>query len=347
MSDGTYFANEGIGSGDVVFAYQPYNIYNTFTIPAGFNGSTMYLSLDLMTGPRNSQQGNKTEYVIITVQQKNSSGSIIQTDTINENITNTTMTTYDYTFTKHADATQVYVQISGKDGGYWAGNYGAVIGAGTITLNDGATSSAPVAATPVYSSGITAAQSTKRTSKLSDTAAHGMEAHINIDGNNNQIDVDQHNSAHYLELTIIGNSNAVDIDQNTTLNATHFADVIIDGNSNTLDLVQSGTGNKTAFIGIDGDTNVADIIQKDGGQHYLQLDLVGDGHDATVVQEGAGNHEATVELTNGGGAWNFDLTQSGTTSKEYSLPHNMTDGTTTSGTCYVAAGCSLTVIQND
>lgn len=345
VSDGTYFANEGIGSGDVVFAYQPYNIYNTFTIPAGFSGSTMYLSLDLMTGPRNSEQGNKTEYVIITVQQKNSSGTVIQTDTINENITNTTMTTYDYTIAKHADVTQVYIQISGKDGGYWAGNYGAVIGAGTITLNDGSTSSSSSSPTPSYSSSITAAQSSRRSSVQS--SATGAEINANIDGDSNEVYIHQ-TGTHYVELGIIGNSNTANIEQTSTqIGIMHYAEIDILGNSNTLDLVQSGDGNKTAFIGINGDNNIADIIQKDGGQHYLQLDLVGDSHDATVVQEGSGNHAATVELTNGGGAWTFNLNQAGSTSKEYSLPHSISDGSTTSGTCYVAAGCSLTVIQND
>ena len=202
--------------------------------------------------------------------------------------------------------------------------------------------------TPVYSSGITGAQSTKRSSKLSDTAAHGMEAHVNVTGNSNVIDIDQHDAEHYLELTIVGNSNTVDIDQNDTAGVgTHFGDVVIDGNSNTLDLLQTGSGSKTAFIGVDGNSNTVDVIQKDSGQHYLQLDLIGDGHNATIVQEGSGSHDATIELENGGGAWDFNLNQKGTTDKEYSLPHSMSDGSTTSGTCYVAAGCSLTVIQDD
>ena len=202
--------------------------------------------------------------------------------------------------------------------------------------------------TPVYSSGITSTQSTKRSSKLSDTASHGMEAHVNVTGNSNVIDIDQHDAEHYLELTIIGNSNTVDIDQDDTSGvATHFGDVVVDGNSNTLDLLQTGSGNKTAFIGVDGNSNTVDVIQKDSGQHYLQLDLIGDGHDATILQEGSGSHDATIELENGGGAWDFNLNQKGTTDKEYSLPHSMSDGSTTSGTCYVAAGCSLTVIQDD
>jgi len=218
----------------------------------------------------------------------------------------------------------------------------------TVAEEEGLYTSSSSSVTPVYSSGITGAQSTKRSSKLSDTAAHGMEAHVNVTGNSNVIDIDQHDAEHYLELTIVGNSNTVDIDQNDTAGVgTHFGDVVIDGNSNTLDLLQTGSGSKTAFIGVDGNSNTVDVIQKDSGQHYLQLDLIGDGHNATIVQEGSGSHDATIELENGGGAWDFNLNQKGTTDKEYSLPHSMSDGSTTSGTCYVAAGCSLTVIQDD
>ena len=50
---------------------------------------------------------------------------------------------------------------------------------------------------------------------------------------------------------------------------------------------------------------------------------------------------------NSGGGWDFDLTQSGSTNKTYSLPHSMSDGTTTSGTCYNVSGCTLSVTQGD
>jgi hypothetical protein len=205
---------------------------------------------------------------------------------------------------------------------------------------------APPPPTPVYSSGITQAQNTKRTIKLSDAATHGMEAHIDITGNSNLVTVEQIGDAHYLELGIVGNSNTVDIEQATAGVGQHYLEANIVGSNNNLDIVQKDAP-KTAFVGVNGSYNTANVIQKDSGQHYLQLDLIGDGHNASVLQEGAGNHAATVELTNGGGAWTFDLTQSGSTSKEYSLPHGMSDGTTTSGTCYVSAGCSLTVVQND
>ena len=350
ISNGSYFSSDGVSSGDVVFAYTSYTIYDTIgtTHDMRINTGNNYLAVDIMTGPRNDEQGNKTEYVTITVQKLNGTQQVVSTSTFNESITNTSMETYAYNIGSLSGILFVKVTISGKDGGFWAGNYGAVIGANSIYFTDTDPTAVQAAPTPVYSSGITAAQSTKRSSKLSDTASHGMEAHVNVTGNSNVIDIDQHDAEHYLELTIIGNSNTVDIDQDDPAGVgTHFGDVVIDGNSNTLDLLQTGSGSKTAFIGIDGNSNTVDVIQKDSGQHYLQLDLIGDGHDATIIQEGSGSHDATIELENGGGAWDFNLNQKGTTNKEYSLPHSMSDGSTTSGTCYVAAGCSLTVIQDD
>jgi hypothetical protein len=307
-----------------------------------------------MVGPRNDEQGNKTEYLSVTVYYRKSDSSTIGYESFSQTINNTSMETFEFalsdTMLSHSDLDNIQILISGRDNGYWNGNYGMVLANGSVQLTDydpTSSSSGSSSATPVYSSGITGAQSTKRTSKLNDTATHGMEAHIDIDGNYNAVNITQAGDAHYLELGIVGNSNVVDIEQATTGSAMHYADITMDGSSNTLDILQTGTGPKTAFIGIDGDSNTAEIIQKDSGSHYLQLDLIGDSHDATIVQEGSGNHEATVELTNGGGAWTFELNQQGSTSKEYSLPHSMSDGSTTSGTCYVSAGCSLTVTQQD
>ena len=225
----------------------------------------------------------------------------------------------------------------------YASGYGSTT---PLAAGETATTSTPPAPTPVYSSGITQSQSTRRSAALSGITGH--EANIDIQGNSNDVTITQAGDSHYLELGIIGSSNTVDIEQtSSSLGIHHYLETDIIGSNNNLDVLQSGTGAKTAFVGIDGDSNTANITQRDSGQHYLQLDLIGNGHDATVLQEGSGSHAATVELENGGGPWTFDLTQSGSTSKEYSLPHSMSDGSTTRGTCYVAAGCSLTVIQND
>lgn len=223
----------------------------------------------------------------------------------------------------------------------------ALVPSSAYSLTDPSASSA----TPSYSSGSTSAQQTRINSAISNatTSGEGSKVDVDVTGNDNTIYIDQAGEPSYLLLDVIGNTNIVDIDQDAT-GATgygHYSEVLIDGDRNDLDLLQSGAGNKAAFVDIDGNDNVLDIIQKEGGSHYLQLDLIGDDHNANVLQEGSGNHAATVELTNSGGGWDFDLIQSGNTNKTYSLPHSMSDGTTTSGTCYNVSGCTLSVTQGD
>jgi hypothetical protein len=223
----------------------------------------------------------------------------------------------------------------------------ALVPSSAYSLTDPSASSA----TPSYSSGPTSAQQTRITNAISNatTSGEGSKVDVDVTGNDNTIYIDQAGEPSYLLLDVIGNTNIVDIDQDATgtTGYGHYSEVLIDGDRNDLDLLQSGAGNKAAFVDIDGNDNVLDIIQKDGGSHYLQLDLIGDDHDVDVTQEGSGGHAATIELTNSGGGWDFDLTQSGSTNKTYSLPHSMSDGTTTSGTCSNVVGCSLSVIQND
>lgn len=228
----------------------------------------------------------------------------------------------------------------------------ATAGAVYVNASTDISTTAPVQApTPSYSSGPTSAQQTRINSAISNatTSGEGSKVDVDVTGNDNTIYIDQAGEPSYLLLDVIGNTNIVDIDQDATgtTGYGHYSEVLIDGDRNDLDLLQSGAGNKTAFVDIDGDDNILDIIQRDGGSHYLQLDLIGDDHDVDVTQEGSGGHAATIELTNSGGGWDFDLTQSGTTDKTYSLPHSMSDGSTTSGTCYNVSGCSLSVTQGD
>ena len=321
VSNGTYFSGDGIGSGDVVFAYSAsYYIYQTFSMPAGFSGNTMYLSLDLMTGPRNSEQGNKTEYVVITIQQKNSSGVVIQTNTIYENITNTTMQTYDYTVPKNTDTSSVYIQISGQDGGYWAGNYGAVIGAGSITLNDGAGSGPVTSTTTGTSLGPTTSQSTTVTNaKIRRDSYSGDDNGIYIDqaGNNNSITILQDSDNNQIRgidqqyAKMWGNYNTYDIRQGApTTTGINLIELMVDGDSNSLTLFQdrfdngtpdsSASGDNILRIDIDGNSNTIATNQRGetnrGGQ-FGEINITGDLNDVTMVQRSTLSETAFIDIT--------------------------------------------------
>ena len=174
-----------------------------------------------------------------------------------------------------------------------------------------------------------------------------------INGDNNNVDIDQLGNDNVLGLDIVGSSNDVDVTQNqdqraklsitgssntANLNQSainyvgeHYMSVIIAGNSNTLDLDQTETGNKKLFLDIDGSNNVT-VDQKGTGNHFSEITLT-DSHTVDVTQDGSGDHNATINLS--GNQSSVTLTQDSSTSQNYYLYQNCTQ-----------ASCSATVTQN-
>ena len=202
----------------------------------------------------------------------------------------------------------------------------------------------PAAATPVYASGITNAQQIRKTAAQSGVVGHA--AIVTVDGDDNDVYIQQAMGKHHATITASGNSNTINVLQTGQgyTGVQHYLEVIVNGSNNNLGINQKDTS-KTAFVTASGNYNTATVLQQGTGNHYLQLELIGNNHQAAVTQNGAGNHAATVVLTNGGGAWNFSLTQNSATAQTYSLPHTMSDNSTVNGTCSVPAGCNLTVNQ--
>lgn len=196
--------------------------------------------------------------------------------------------------------------------------------------------------TPVYSSGINPTQAMRRAANLAQTT--GNNANVNIVGNNNAVSVQQIGGGHYASVDVDGNSNSINTLQTTATSSRHYLEASVDGNSNTLLLQQRDT-NKNMFVSIYGDYINLTVNQKGSGNHYLEMNILGDDHVASIVQDGSGNHAATIQLENGGGAWNFQLNQNGSTNQTYSLPHGLSNGNTVSGVCSTPSGCNLTVNQ--
>ena len=196
--------------------------------------------------------------------------------------------------------------------------------------------------TPVYSSGINPTQAMRRSANLAQTT--GNNANVSIVGNNNSVEVEQIGGGHYASVDIDGNSNSISTLQTTATSSRHYLEATVDGNSNTLLLQQRDT-NKNMFVSIYGDYINLTVNQKGLGNHYLEMNMIGDDHVASIVQDGSGNHAATIQLENGGGAWNFQLSQNGSTNQTYSLPHGLSNGNTVSGVCSTPSGCNLTVNQ--
>jgi membrane-associated phospholipid phosphatase len=228
-------------------------------------------------------------------------------------------------------------------------------------------------AAPQYSSGITGAQQTSKTTNTnlrqsqqgnlvdieqigdnntitirqgsSSSGKNRMEVYAN--GNSNSLNLNQgYNSTgtvdgvdtnnHYQMLHLSGNSNSVTtVQKDSGTGVGQYMETTVSGNNNVIDLKQSNASNKTMFTNVNGSNNTVGATQKDGGSHYLDIRLQGNGHTVTAVQEGSGNHAATINLTNGGGASNLNLNQLGSTSQTYSITES----------CVNPAGCNTTIIQ--
>ena len=224
-------------------------------------------------------------------------------------------------------------------------------------------------AAPAYSSGITAAQSTRKSSETTQRLNQsGNQVIIEQIGDNNNITIRQgvtvsgknrielfsngnyntlnlnqgytttgtvsagDSNDHYLSLTINGNTNAVTTQQTGT---SKWNEINLTGNNNSLTNLQTGTGAKILFQSVNGNNNTINTNQKDGGNQYLDIKLTGAGHSVTAVQEGAGNHAATIDFTNSGGASSLNLNQLGGTAQTYSIQQSCTN----------AAGCSTNITQ--
>ena len=222
---------------------------------------------------------------------------------------------------------------------------------------------------PVYSSGITGAQTARKNSETTQRLnQNGNE--INIDqigdnntfmirqgatvsgknrielysnGNYNNLNLNQgyttsgtvnagDSNDHYLSLTINGNTNAITTQQTGT---SKWNEINLTGNNNSLTNLQTGTGAKILFQSVNGNNNTINTTQKDGGNQYLDIKLTGAGHSVTAVQEGAGNHAATIDFTNAGGTSSLNLNQLGVTAQTYSIQQSCTN----------AAGCATTITQ--
>ena len=205
--------------------------------------------------------------------------------------------------------------------------------------------------TPVYgSSAPTTAQLSRMNAKLALVASgQGDTVEADIVGDDNLVNITQAGGISYLDLSITGNLNTFDSEQDVATGSHGYIEATITGNSNDVDILQKGravdgTGNKAAILTITGDSNTVDIVQRGLGDKFVDLEITGDDHTASIFQNGAGDHNARVVL-DGTQPWNFDLTQNGATSKSYTLPHSMSDGSAVSGTCAAVGGCNLTVVQ--
>lgn len=222
---------------------------------------------------------------------------------------------------------------------------------------------------PTYSSSITAAQQSRKTSETSQrTSQSGNAIYVEQVGDNNSITLRQGVTTagkNRMEVYANGNSNTLNLNQGYNTNGTvsagdsnthyqylnlsgnsnsvttkqtgdgHFMENTVSGNNNTLNFTQTDGAPKTMFTNVNGSSNTINATQAGTGTHYLDINLTGNGHNVTANQSGAGNHATTLDLTNAGGSSTVNVTQQGSTAQTYSLQQS----------CANASGCSTTITQ--
>ena len=230
--------------------------------------------------------------------------------------------------------------ISGRDGGYWAGNYGAVIGSGSLYVTD----SDPTA-TPTYSSAPTTDQLNQRTNtrnisnsgndiyiqqsgnnvtiNVRQQGNDNMVAGVNttsqtttaaqVDGNYNTVDIDQMSDDNILLFGINGDHNTMNVSQGDYLNDTggHRAIVDITGSYNETSLTQYNVGfgsGQFADINVNGDDNTISSYQRETDK-MLFIDIDGDDNSVTTNQKDSGEHFLDITL---GSNQTVGITQEGT-----------------------------------
>jgi hypothetical protein len=163
------------------------------------------------------------------------------------------------------------------------------------------------------------------------TGKNKIEATLSGTGNNT-INATQ-TGTNYLKLDANGANNSITSQQsNNSLNS-NFKETTITGNNNTINTNQKDNANKIMFTTVTGNSNSVNAVQEGTGNHYLENKLTGNGHSILVNQSGGTANNAKIDLTNGGGAANIDLQQSG--GKSFSIIQSCTN----------PAGCSTVIRQ--
>jgi hypothetical protein len=201
------------------------------------------------------------------------------------------METFAYDIGSLANTYNIGIIISGRDGGYWAGNYGAVIGSGSLYVTD-TDPTAPAA--PTYSSSISSAQTQDITDSRNVTHSgngiyiqqSGIGVDINIlqEGNDNLIAGSSTTSQITSNALVSGDYNTLNIEQKSDNNVLLFG---VNGNHNTLSVSQGNyngdIGGHRAIVNITGNYNSPSLLQYNTGFGSGQFaDLNISGNDNTI-----------------------------------------------------------------
>jgi len=180
-----------------------------------------------------------------------------------------------------------------------------------------------------------------------------------IDGNDNNITIEQHNNTgsdvNRVGMHIQSNDNTVTVCQGGTFSSAsdttcassasseyggHTVNLDLHSGGNVIKIGQeTGTGNADHYAQIytyGGENNNTFVKQKGNGNKTLNMTIRTDGGTQYVMQKENGAHTATIDLT---GTYHTDLTltQQSSTNQSYTLTQN----------CQTVGGCTVGVTQGN
>ena len=163
---------------------------------------------------------------------------------------------------------------------------------------------------------------------------------FDLNGTNNNVNIRQGDNVddaggHRIILNVTGNYNTTGINQHNDGGVGsngHFMDIDIAGNSNTAYMDQKSDGDKMLFLDVNGNSNTIDTLQQGTGEHFLDV-TVGSNQTVDITQDGSGDHAATIDMS--GYSTTLDLSQGGSTDKNYTL----------NTICTNSNGCGTTTVN--
>lgn len=123
-----------------------------------------------------------------------------------------------------------------------------------------------------------------------------------INGSNNTVTINQGTATtaigkNLAEVSITGSGNTLSLTQQHN---GKYAEVVTNGIGNNISAQQNGNGSKSAFFNLLGNSNAVTAVQQGSGQHFLEITAPYGGLNANITQDGSSNKQFQLIINNPG-----------------------------------------------
>lgn len=123
-----------------------------------------------------------------------------------------------------------------------------------------------------------------------------------INGSNNTVTINQGTATtaigkNLAEVSITGSGNTLSLTQQHN---SKYAEIVTNGIGNNISAQQNGNGSKSAFFNLLGNSNAVTAVQQGSGQHFLEITAPYGGLNANITQDGSSNKQFQLIINNPG-----------------------------------------------